>query len=133
MPEIRSQRNTLSWWNITISIIARIKRKSIYWIFDRKPGIELCVGESVKHLESPIAEIMDEPLPHVSLDMGVSDVSRYFDRKIPGVMTQDTAEIGMWLLSMISEASGAINNIPSINCKTCGPNGFINNQIKSKR
>ena len=46
------------------------------------------------HLDHKIVAIMDDPLPHVSTDMGVRDVSRYFDRKIPAVITQDTA--GNW-------------------------------------
>ncbi len=48
----------------------------------------------VAHLESKIEAIMDVPLPHVPLDMGIQAMSRYFDRKIPAVMTQDTA--GSW-------------------------------------
>lgn len=46
------------------------------------------------HLETNIETIMGDPLPHVQLEMGMQDVSRYFDRKIPGVLTQDTA--GNW-------------------------------------
>lgn len=48
----------------------------------------------VSHLEKNIISVMDDPLPNVSLEMGVQEVSRYFDRKIPAVMTQDTA--GNW-------------------------------------
>lgn len=48
----------------------------------------------VANLEKSVQSIMDDPLPHVPLDMGVQAVSRYFDRKIPAVMTQDTA--GNW-------------------------------------
>lgn len=47
-----------------------------------------------EHLEDKITTIMDDPIPHVPMDMGVRDVSRYFDRKIPAVMTQDTS--GNW-------------------------------------
>ena len=48
----------------------------------------------VSNLEKNIEAVMDDPLPQVPLDMGIQDVSRYFDRKIPAVMTQDTA--GNW-------------------------------------
>ncbi len=48
----------------------------------------------VNNLEKNIVAVMDDPLPHVPLDMGIQDVSRYFDRKIPAVMAQDTA--GNW-------------------------------------
>lgn len=48
----------------------------------------------VSHLEDNIEQIMGDPLPHVPFDMSIQDVSRYFDRKIPAVITQDTA--GNW-------------------------------------
>ncbi|MEP7323280.1 MAG: pyridoxal-phosphate dependent enzyme [Saprospiraceae bacterium] len=50
--------------------------------------------DPIAHLENRIDTIMDDPLPHVPMEMGVRDVSRYFDRKIPAVMTQDPA--GNW-------------------------------------
>jgi cystathionine beta-synthase len=48
----------------------------------------------VSHLEDNIEQIMGDPLPHVPFDMSIQDVSRYFDRKIPAVITRDTA--GNW-------------------------------------
>lgn len=48
----------------------------------------------VEHMETNIEAIMGDPLPHVPVEMGMQDVSRYFDRKIPAVITQDTA--GTW-------------------------------------
>jgi cystathionine beta-synthase len=77
-----------------ISQIPVMKEEQIIGSITESRLLAYILENPVSNLEKNIETVMDDALPQVPLDMGIQDVSRYFDRKIPAVMAQDTA--GNW-------------------------------------